>query len=258
MGNNLESKRVFLIVSANKSTHEFFSRIISKHITKAVIYEAYDGSTGLSKMQNDPANVVITDFNLPKLNGPQFIDALLKNKEFHSLSILITDPPPEKELYLDELVIGRIQFLSDGQEESRVVAAITKALNFASHGEEAEFYLRFLASGEQLIKQGDQAESVYLVKKGRLRAYAGIGGSDTTLGFIESGEFVGEMAYINGEHRSANVEALSDCELIEVPIGTLERVLYHRPSWSKALMMTLSRRVKIANNLKATKVVRAE
>ena len=47
--------------------------------------------------------------------------------------------------------------------------------------------------------------------------------------------------------RSANVEALTDCELIEIPIGTLDRLLYRRPSWSKTLMLTLSKRLTQAN-----------
>ncbi|MCB0415661.1 MAG: Crp/Fnr family transcriptional regulator, partial [Bdellovibrionales bacterium] len=56
-----------------------------------------------------------------------------------------------------------------------------------------------------------------------------------------------EMAYINGEPRSADVVALSDCELIEFGVDRLDSLLFKKPSWSKALMKTLSKRLKRAN-----------
>jgi CRP/FNR family cyclic AMP-dependent transcriptional regulator len=43
------------------------------------------------------------------------------------------------------------------------------------------------------------------------------------------------------------VKALSDCELIEIPIGTLDTVLFSKPAWARALMMTLSKRLKRSN-----------
>ena len=60
-------------------------------------------------------------------------------------------------------------------------------------------------------------------------------------------EFAGEMAYINNEPRSAFIEATSDAQLIEVPIELVDKILYKRPAWSKALMQTLSKRLKTAN-----------
>jgi CRP-like cAMP-binding protein len=72
------------------------------------------------------------------------------------------------------------------------------------------------------------------------------------LGNVESGEFVGEMAYINNEPRSATIEATSNAQLIEVPIELVDKILYKRPAWSKALMQTLSKRLKNANKAAGT------
>jgi CRP-like cAMP-binding protein len=60
------------------------------------------------------------------------------------------------------------------------------------------------------------------------------------------------MAYINGEPRSANVKATKDCELVEIPIHLLDHVLFMKPAWAKALMKTLSRRIKNANSSAGT------
>lgn len=45
----------------------------------------------------------------------------------------------------------------------------------------------------------------------------------------------------------ATVQAIGDCELIEIPMGTLDMVLFSKPAWSKALVATLSRRLKRSN-----------
>ena len=51
---------------------------------------------------------------------------------------------------------------------------------------------------------------------------------------------------INHEPRFATVTAAKDCELIEIPFGTLDIVLFTKPAWAKALVMTLSKRLRNA------------
>jgi CRP-like cAMP-binding protein len=104
-----------------------------------------------------------------------------------------------------------------------------------------------VAPNEFLFKEGEIAKHVFIVKRGRLRAMKGRGEKQITLGEIGAGEFVGEMAHINHEPRSASVQALEDCELIEIPFGSLDMVLFSRPAWSQALVLTLSKRLKSTN-----------
>ena len=197
-------------------------------------------------MTNVPPHIIIMDYELTRISGPSLVKLILENKALEKSAIILTSIPRE-DIYLDYVVINKIQMLENADMEKEFVRSLNRALNFVSHGDTAEYYLRFLAPQDQLIKEGDKADYVYIVRKGRLRAYHIADGKDVTLGFIEIGEFAGEMAFIVGEKRSANVEAVADCELIEVPLGTLEHILFQRPSWSKALMMTLSKHLKNAN-----------
>jgi CRP/FNR family transcriptional regulator, cyclic AMP receptor protein len=237
-------KKVILIATSDGQKGEWAQGIINRHLSNPVVYLAEDGPVALSKLQNVPPHVLVTDYELPKLQGSRLIGAVLGDNRFSSTSIIVMAPPPEQEAYLDELVTGRVAFLTDPGSESEFLRQLAKALTYSAHREQAEFHFRFLARGDQLIREGDEATFVYIVRRGRLRAYRIIEGKDVTLGEINLGEFVGEMAFIDGQPRSANVEALEDCELIEVPFGALERILYTRPSWSKALMHSLSRRLK--------------
>jgi hypothetical protein len=126
--------------------------------------------------------------------------------------------------------------------------SITRALNWIAKGDNNEYHLRFLVPREVLFRQGQPGDCAYFVRKGELKAYTGTGLAEKMLGEINVNEFVGEMAHINNEPRSATVEDISDCELIEIPFGTLDSVLFSKPAWAKALVMTLSRRLKMTNS----------
>jgi CRP-like cAMP-binding protein len=163
------------------------------------------------------------------------------------LAIIIIGHPPEEEKYLDEIVNGKIYFIEEKIVEEEFAYFLAKALNFTSHSQPADFHLRYLSSGEVLINEGDKADFVYILKHGQLRAFTIVNNKKFILGYIEIGEFVGEMSYINDEPRSASIEAITDAQLIEVPIGNVDKILLKRPAWSKALMQTLSRRLKNTN-----------
>lgn len=247
MSYNLEEKKIFLTVSSSEQKLQWFEKIINKHVNRATVFTAQDGLTAISKVQNATPHVLITDMDIPKMPGLKLIDLALNVKGSESMAVVISASPPPEGHHLDELVTGKIQYYTGENDEAEFTQCLVKALNFASSKQDTEFYLRFLAPGEVLLKEGDKADFVYFVKKGQLRAYKNTGGNEVELGLIEFGEFVGEMAYINGEPRSASVKAVTDCELIEVPIGKFDKVLFKRPSWSKALMLTLTKRVKAAN-----------
>ncbi len=246
-------KRIFLIVSPIQAKVDQYTDLIQKHVPQATIYTAPDGAHGLTKLQNVPPHVLICDYELPKTPASQIIDEILRSRLQEDLAIIVMDHLPEKERYLDELVTGRIQFVEPDSNDQEITRCLFKALNFMTHGKNAEFYLRFLAIGDELIKEGTKAEFAFIVRRGHLKAYRMVDGQEIILGTIGEGEFAGEMAYINGEARSASVVAMTDCELIEIPFGTLERVLYRRPAWSKTLMMTLTKRLKRSNDVRSIK-----
>lgn len=248
MADNIIQKKIFLIASANEQLQVFLKNEIARHIGPATIYLAQDGMEALMKIDNDPPHVFISDFALPKKSSIQLVDHILEDKKLKNMAIILIEPIPEQEKYTEEVVIGRIQFMDQMNDTNKVAKHFSKALNFVSHGEQTEFYLRFLALGEVLIHEGEKADNVYIVRKGNLRVYVKRDSTEIEIGTIGVGEFVGEMAYINHELRSADVIATTDCELIEIPIDTLDQVLFTKPSWAKALMTTLSKRVRKAND----------
>jgi CRP/FNR family cyclic AMP-dependent transcriptional regulator len=251
MARNIPHRKIFLTVSASNEKLKWFAEMIHKHVTDATIFAASDGLIALGKLQNAPPHVLITDLELPKVSAHKLIDVVLKTWGNESTAVIISAPPPADEHHLDEIVTGRVQYYTAEPNNDEIFTkCLMRALNFTAHKQETEFLLRFLAPGDLLLKEGDKADFVYFVKKGRLRAYQVSGGTEVELGFVEVGEFVGEMAYVNGEPRNAHVQALTNCELIEVEVGKVDSVLFKRPSWSKAMMLTLVKRLKASNAAK--------
>jgi CheY-like chemotaxis protein len=245
-----EPKKVFLIASDSAQQRAAIERMVNVHYPKSTIYFAVDGSEAWSKAGNVPPHVFIVDAEIPKMSGLALVDQVTRNSNLGSTAMILVGTLPTDATHVDEFITGKLQYFNAADGETDFKTCLAKAMNFAFQGKTAEFSLRFLTEGERLITEGDKADTVFILKEGRMRAFRVLQGKETTLGYVEKGEFVGEMAYINGEPRAANVDAVTTCELIEVPVGTLERVLYRRPSWSKTLLRTLAKRVKQANAAK--------
>jgi signal-transduction protein with cAMP-binding, CBS, and nucleotidyltransferase domain len=247
---NLNKKTVYLIVSGKAARIGEISELIHRHHEDSVIYTAPSGNVGLLKTRNANVDIVITDSEYFTSDVYHMVEhILLENKNPHQ-AFMIVGAPPKEEKFVDELIMGKIYFIDEDLNDIEFAQTLAKALNFTSHTEPASFHLRYLATGDVLMKEGEKAEFVYILKAGTLRAFNYVNGKKVILGNVSTGEFVGEMAYINDEPRSAFIEALSDAQLIEVPIALVDKILYKRPAWSKALLQTLSKRLKIANKAK--------
>lgn len=239
-----QGKKIFTVVTQSAHKKALIEKQLKGAVEEVVVYQATEYPEGLQKVKNVPPHVVFCDHELAKGKPGQLVDGILADDSLKQTAIIILSPLPEREGYLDELVTGQIQFLEESKIDTDFGPVLSKALNFSAQLHKADFSLKYLQPGEILLKEGDTGNHIYVVKKGQLLASQSKTGAKVELGFIEAGEFVGEMAYFNGEPRMATVEAVTVCELIEIPVGTFEKILYQRPAWSKTMMQTLTKRLK--------------
>ena len=236
-------RKTILITMPNEAESEELKNAIEKEIPLAHFYFAHDSRSAISKMINDPPNILIVSEFLPKQSGITTVEWMLKESRLSNTAAIILSDIPHTDTFPDEVVIGQVQFMKDWDKNKQFGKTLGRALNFVTRGEPKEFNLRYLTCGKRLISEGAHAEFVYFVKEGKLKAIAHKNDEEVFLGEIKPGEFAGEMAYIDGKPRNADVIALSDCVLIEIPIDQLDHVLFERPAWGKALMKTLSKRI---------------
>src|SRR5580658_176073 len=76
--------------------------------------------------------------------------------------------------------------------------------------------MRKLKRGELLFAEGENSRAMYLIQNGMLRLYKKKGDANIELDTVHSGQIVGELAFLDGNPRSASGEALTDMEIIEI------------------------------------------
>jgi NTE family protein len=101
-----------------------------------------------------------------------------------------------------------------------------------------------LAGGSELFRQGEEASTVYFVLTGRLIVVRESESGDQVIGYIRSGEPVGEMSLLAGEARSASVYALRDSELAVLDRDDADYLLDNCADFSHALANSIVARVR--------------
>lgn len=88
-------------------------------------------------------------------------------------------------------------------------------------------------AGSVIFSQGDQAESCFVIKSGKVRVFRkGKKGVVTDLARLSAGKSLGEMAMLTGQSRPASVEALVEVRLVVISRGQVDRVLKNYPDAS--------------------------
>ena len=87
--------------------------------------------------------------------------------------------------------------------------------------------------GESIIRQGDPPGAMFILEKGRARAFQSDNGAQQNLAFYRDGDFFGELSILNGSPRAASVEAASDCRLLALEPDTVRDLKGRYPEFGK-------------------------
>jgi len=102
--------------------------------------------------------------------------------------------------------------------------------------------------GEEIIRQGNTGESMYVVQSGRVEVLQrSDNGGEQHLAFLEAGNFFGEMSVFQKQVRSATIRALGEARVMTVDKKTLLRRIREDPLLALNLLQTLSDRVRDLN-----------
>lgn len=237
-------KTKILIVDNDEANLQKAVTAVQTHVENTTVYTANHGTEGLAKITNDRIAILVTSMELPKMSGADMIRAALREPNMKQAAIIAIANEDNTNDFNNEIVIGRMQILQRPVTEERFQQALLRARGYlATSSNTSEFRTILLSSGENLCREGDEANHAYYVKRGILQAVRTEDGNPIILGEIKHDEFVGEMAHLVSGKRSADVIAVTSSELIEIPIAALDAILFSKPAWARAMMKTLSRRV---------------
>lgn len=156
-------------------------------------------------------------------------------------------PNPQLDIYVKKLPR---QPPSDASLEHDVIGHLRKNRLFdclndediaqlAEKGRIRKYYPR-----QEIIRQGEEGDSLFIILKGVAEVRAGKEDSDTPrhLCTLGQGDFFGEMSMLTGEKRSATVIAEAESDIFELRKEALQPILQSNPCLAEEISKSLVRR----------------
>lgn len=104
--------------------------------------------------------------------------------------------------------------------------------------------LKRLTKGESLFREGEMSNAMYLIRSGMIRIFKKKGDSQIEIDTLRTGQIVGEMAFLDGNSRSASAEALIESELVEISQAIYQTTMNQAPEWLKVLIKAIVARLR--------------
>ncbi|MCS6849926.1 MAG: ATP-binding cassette domain-containing protein, partial [Gemmataceae bacterium] len=188
---------------------------------------------------------------LDKDSGRQVVD-LLKNLARHEgcTSLIVT----HDSRILD--VADRIVNMVDGQIVSNMLVeesvALCRFLRDCPVFTElplstlsrlaAQMVKEYHPPGAVIIRQGDEGDKFYVVRRGHVRVVVSDGDTSREVGRLGEGQFFGEVALMSGARRNATVEALDEVETFALGKEDFQAVLASSAEFKEEMRKVLFQR----------------
>ena len=101
---------------------------------------------------------------------------------------------------------------------------------------------KFFCTGEEVIKEGDPGDSLFLILKGEVDVSITSGNDTKNIATLKEGDFFGEGSLMTGAARNATVTALMDCKFFVVDKDNFKNVISTHQDALKQISEILSRR----------------
>ncbi|MCQ3938696.1 MAG: hypothetical protein DPW18_16865 [Chloroflexi bacterium] len=102
-------------------------------------------------------------------------------------------------------------------------------------------------NGEEIAREGEPGDVMYVIVSGRVRVCAMRGGREVEIAIRGEGDYVGEMSIISNEPRMASLVAAGDVRTLCIDQKSFEELLRERPDVSLAIIHELNRRLREAS-----------
>ena len=108
-------------------------------------------------------------------------------------------------------------------------------------------FARDFRAGTVLFQEGQPGDFMYVVQTGAVEIRRRVGEAERVLAVLPPGEFLGEMAILNGRPRSATAVVAVDSRLLVIEGTTFEAMMRARPEIAMRIIKSLATRLESAN-----------
>jgi CRP/FNR family cyclic AMP-dependent transcriptional regulator len=105
------------------------------------------------------------------------------------------------------------------------------------------------AVGDVLFREGEPGDVMFVVQSGAVRISKQVGGAEKILAVLGPGEFLGEMAILNGKPRTATATAVETVRCLLIDSRTLESMVARNAEIALRLIKKLAKRLDSADTL---------
>jgi CRP-like cAMP-binding protein len=95
--------------------------------------------------------------------------------------------------------------------------------------------LRRFNTNDVITRDGDQADGLYLIRRGSVTVSKVIDGKDKILSYVSAGNYVGEMALLNDAPRSATITATVLTEILVLGAEGVKKQIAANPKWRASI-----------------------
>ncbi len=118
-----------LVVDDSSTVRKFVSVSLSMQGFRVVTAE--DGMDALEKLPKEPVDLIITDLNMPNMDGMELIKTLRTNATFKDLPIIILTSLKEASLKEESSSMGVVSFLNKPFSLEKVQYEVAKYLSWS-------------------------------------------------------------------------------------------------------------------------------
>lgn len=117
-------------------------------------------------------------------------------------------------------------------------------------GAQGKSGLIVLEAGQDLFREDDLADCLFIIQKGQIRLYRPKGKGFIELAMLRAGEVLGEMAYFDDGtdgRRSCSASAITKTEVIAISFAAFGKAIENLNPWFKTIISTLADRLRKTN-----------
>jgi DNA-binding response OmpR family regulator len=126
---NYLNKAKILIVDDSKAFNLGIQALLSKY--ECQITSFTNGSDAIDYIYQSPPDIIISDLEMPQMNGIDFIKKIREQAEFNYIPIMLLTSKDQSEILIDSIDAGADVFMSKNSVQSVLVALLISMLRIA-------------------------------------------------------------------------------------------------------------------------------
>ncbi|RMH05902.1 MAG: response regulator [Nitrospirae bacterium] len=127
-----ESPRLVLIVDDCRMTRRLLAMYVQQAGYEPIVAE--NGLDALEKLGREPCSIIVTDLNMPQMDGVELIHALRAHPLYNRIPVILLTTQGEEEERRNGLAAGATAFLTKPITQSALIREIERA---SRHDQEA-------------------------------------------------------------------------------------------------------------------------